>query len=222
MNKRPTVIFSSFLVVMLIFGLGVLFYEGVNHEGNPSENPLYAEKAYSEVQTNTVSSTDNNYGAKGAQVDDAISLEEMLTYAIQDEYRARAEYEKIMEVYGEMNPFQNIIKSEETHISMLIPLFKRYGVTLPEDDGKDHVVLPESLQVAYETGVNAELDNISMYEKFLQSPDLPADVKTAFTNLMNASNNHLQAFQKALNGSLGSHQGGKNKGRFGHGINRGL
>ena len=44
----------------------------------------------------------------------------MLTYAIQDEYLALAEYELIIEKYGSMRPFSNIINSEKTHIDMFL------------------------------------------------------------------------------------------------------
>jgi len=57
-----------------------------------------------------------DYGAKGAleqagQLD--LTLEEMLRYALQDEYLARAEYELIMKEYGTMRPFSNIMSAEE-------------------------------------------------------------------------------------------------------------
>ena len=137
------------------------------------------------------------YGAKGADKASNLTLQQMLTYAIQDEYLAHAEYELIIEKYGLIRPFSNIIKSEETHINMLIPLFKVYGFPVPEDTGAEHAFLPRDLKEAFEMGVQAEIENIAMYERFLDM-DLPDDVKVVFERLKNASENHLRAFKNGL------------------------
>lgn len=138
-----------------------------------------------------------DFGAGGAKQKDEFTLEEMLTYAIQDEYLARAEYEKIMDIYGVQKPFSNIILSEERHIAMLKPLLGKYGLALPSDTAADYTSVPGSLLEAYETGVVAEINNIAMYDKFLEQ-ELPYDVKTAFIKLRDASYNHLAAFQNKV------------------------
>ena len=152
-----------------------------------------------------------DFGAGGAQQKDEFTLEEMLTYALQDEYLARAEYERIMDTYGVQKPFSNIILAEERHIAMLKPLFNKYGVALPQDTAADHIIVPGSLLEAYETGVTAEINNIAMYDKFLKL-NLPYDVRSAFIKLRDASYNHLAAFQnkvdQASRGGSGSGSGG--------------
>ncbi len=138
-----------------------------------------------------------DFGARGALSAENLMLENMLTYAIQDEYLARAEYEAILKEYGSIRPFSNIIRSEERHISWLVPLFEQYGFKIPEDNASDHVILPENIKTALEIGVQAELDNIAMYEVFLEE-DLPEDVRDVFERLMAASKNHLEAFRRGL------------------------
>jgi len=138
-----------------------------------------------------------SYGARGALEDKTLTLEEMLKYAIQDEFLARREYEEIMDIYGEIRPFSNIIRSEEEHISMLKEVYSDYNLPVPEDDSQEHIVLPGSLKEAYETGVQAEIDNIAMYDAFL-AEDLPDDVRDVFERLKRASENHLRAFQNNL------------------------
>jgi len=64
-------------------------------------------------------------GAKAAKANPDPSIEEMLNYAIQDEYLARAEYYEVMDRFGNVRPFSQIVKSEETHVKMLVPLFER-------------------------------------------------------------------------------------------------
>ncbi|MBU2238306.1 MAG: hypothetical protein KJ868_09875, partial [Gammaproteobacteria bacterium] len=68
------------------------------------------------------------YGAAGAQneVDKVLTLESMLSYALEDEYLARGEYQEVIRTFGGQKPFTNIIKAEERHISWLEPLFERY------------------------------------------------------------------------------------------------
>lgn len=136
-----------------------------------------------------------NYGAQAAKNDSALTLEDMLTYSMQDEYLARMEYRMIMNKYGEQRPFSNIILSEEKHISMLTNLFNNYHLSIPEDLSANYVTLPSSLNQAYKDGVTAELENIAMYDRFLQE-DIPQDVKNVFLALRDASKNHLYAFQR--------------------------
>lgn len=136
-----------------------------------------------------------NYGAQAAKNDSALTLEDMLTYSMQDEYLARMEYRMIMDKYGEQRPFSNIILSEEKHISMLTNLFNNYHLSIPEDLSANYVTHPSSLNQAYEDGVTAELENIAMYDRFLQE-NIPQDVENVFIALRDASKNHLSAFQR--------------------------
>lgn len=126
----------------------------------------------------------------------AYTLDQMLTYALQDEYMAEAEYEAIQAAFGVNNPFANIMQAEVTHQELLLPLFAAYGIAVPANTAADRVAIPETLQETYEIGVQAEIANIAMYEVFLARNDLPQDVRDVFTSLMNASKNHLEAFSR--------------------------
>ncbi len=124
------------------------------------------------------------------------SLEEMLIFAIQDEYMAKAEYEAIINEFGEVRPFINIVLAEQEHINLLLPLFEKYGVALPENNAEASVVIPDSITSAIATGVEAEEKNIAMYELFLNQDNLEDDVRVVFEYLLAASENHLSAFSK--------------------------
>ncbi len=137
------------------------------------------------------------YGSEGALDDTSLTLADMLTYAIQDEYLAYAEYDRILSENGSIRPFTNIIRAEATHIDALLPLFETYGIAAPADEGASHAVSVATLTEAYQAGVNAEVNNIAMYETFLDQ-DLPSDVRIVFESLMHASENHLRAFQNQL------------------------
>ncbi len=136
-------------------------------------------------------------GAKAAKNNPEPSMEEMLRYAIQDEYLARAEYYEVIDRLGSVRPFSNIVKAEETHVGMLVPLFEKYGLMVPDDTYASHVVVPDDLKTALQIGVQAEIDNIAMYESFLDR-DLPDDVRAAFQKLKDASENHLRVFRNGL------------------------
>ncbi len=140
------------------------------------------------------------FGSQGAKDKSRLTLEQMLTYAIQDEYLARSEYEAIMGTYGTARPFSTIMKAEERHIEWLLDAFSAHGLTPPVDDSRTRVVIPAGLKSAYETGVGAEIDNIAMYREFLSASaaPLPPDVKDLFERLANASENHLRAFTNNL------------------------
>jgi hypothetical protein len=155
-----------------------------------------------EVSTYAVTEADQTatlegFGSQGALDDNDLSLADMLTYALQDEYLAHAEYDLILSEYGSVRPFTNIIRAEETHIDTLLPLFETYGITAPADDAASRVASVASLTAAYQAGVNAEVNNIAMYETFLDQ-NLPDDVRIVFESLMHASENHLRAFQNRL------------------------
>lgn len=146
--------------------------------------------------------TEVSLGSTAALADTSYTLEEMLHYAIQDEYAAQAEYHAIQNEFGEVRVYTNIMKAEGRHIQALLPLFETYEMTVPADSASDKVVVPSSLAESYEIGVQAELNNIAMYEAFLKE-ELPSDVRLVFENLKKASESHLAAFQRTSQGQIG-------------------
>lgn len=128
-------------------------------------------------------------------------LEAMLTVLIEDEYNARAEYEAIEAAYGVQEPFTSLINAEEKHADALANLFERYGLDVPEDKSAANVIIPDSLQEAYEIGIAAEIANADLYEGYLAQA-LPSNVERVLTNLMNASlDNHLSTFEAYASGT---------------------
>ncbi|MFB2983655.1 DUF2202 domain-containing protein [Microseira sp. BLCC-F43] len=119
--------------------------------------------------------------------------------AINDEYRARAFYTAVIEKFGEVRPFSNIVGSEDRHVQLWNSLFNKYGLPIPEDTFAGKIQAPETLPAACRMGVEAEIANVKMYDDFLtfiQEPDL----RSAFIQLRQVSqNNHLRAFQRCAN-----------------------
>jgi hypothetical protein len=140
--------------------------------------------------------------------------QQALIDAIQDEYKARALYRKVIERFGPVRPFANIIKAEEQHIAELKPLFEKYGVDIPKDEWYPKVPEFATVLDACEAGVKAEIENAGMYDEFFTFVK-EQDVIDVFTRLRNASQEkHLRAFQRCVDRSSGRGRGrGPGKGQ---------
>lgn len=136
----------------------------------------------------------DDYGHIGAENDESFTLEEMLEYAIEDEYMAKYEYEALISDLGADRPFTNILEAENAHISALEDLYAVLGYSIPEVDPSTMVVVPDSIEEALEIGIEAEIANIAMYDLFL-AQELPEEVRSVFLNLQKASESHLAAFR---------------------------
>lgn len=145
---------------------------------------------------NTVLAADAGYGAKGAIHSTQPTVQEMLQFAIQDEYLAKAQYSLVMDSFGKLRPFSNIVQSEDQHIALLRPLFTDRGWDVPEDESGPYLVTPQSFAEALKIGEQAEVDNIAMYEHFLNQKNIPEDLKAVFERLLAASKRHLNAFRR--------------------------
>ncbi|MBG0763995.1 MAG: DUF2202 domain-containing protein [Tissierellales bacterium] len=126
---------------------------------------------------------------------------------------AKAEYEALIEEFGDIRPFTNIIKAEQRHIEMLLPLFDKYEIEIPVNDASERAVIPETLEETFSIGVEAEIKNIDMYKAFLET-DLPEDIELTFERLMRASESHLRAFERNSDGTVGLGNSNSQKGRF--------
>jgi len=141
----------------------------------------------------------------------AMSLEEALQAALDDEYHARATYRAVLDAFGEVRPFINIVESEERHIQALKRQFEKHGMAVPSDKWAGSVSTPESLERACEDAVKAERENAALYEKLIEAASEHPDVQETFRRLQSASQErHLPAFERAA-GREG--RGGDGKGR---------
>lgn len=124
--------------------------------------------------------------------------EQILQIAIYDEFKAYETYSKIIESFGNINPFINIKESEAVHYSMLIKLAEKYGVEVPINDWKDKIEIPNNLIECYELGVAGEIENIAMYNNLLTN-STKSDITDILFRLQAASfNNHLPAFRSCV------------------------
>lgn len=121
-----------------------------------------------------------------------------LQAAIADERKALATYEAVVDKFGNVKPFINIIRAEEQHISMLKALFDKYGIEIPADTTTVGT-LPETFAEICAVAVQAEIDNDQLYQDMIPSIQ-EQDIKDVFNALANASKTmHLQAFERCAN-----------------------
>jgi hypothetical protein len=122
-------------------------------------------------------------------------------------------------MYPEENTFANIQFSEQAHMNAVSNLCERYGIKIIVSDETGVFTINEfpqdfqnfyndvyitfveektgSLLEALKIGQGIEVMDIEDLELLLSS-DFPLDVKQVFTNLLNGSYNHLDAFNKAI------------------------
>lgn len=130
-----------------------------------------------------------------------------LGLAMQDEYRAAATYSAVIANHGKVRPFVNILRAELKHQQMLTVVFQNHSLKPPADtwaqkkdetlkDWAKRLQVPPTFKGACELGVQAEVENIALYERLLKL-EMPKDVQEAFTRLQAASrDNHLPAFKR--------------------------
>ena len=119
--------------------------------------------------------------------------------AINDEYRARAFYNAVLQKFGSVRPFSNIVQAENNHVNLWNALFAKYGMTVPTDSFAGKMSVPDTFKGACQAGVENEIANVQMYDRvlgFVTQPDLQA----AFRQLRQVSQErHLTAFQRCQN-----------------------
>lgn len=121
--------------------------------------------------------------------------------AINDEYRARAFYNAVIQKFGSVRPFSNIVQAENNHVNLWNTLFAKYGMTVPADTFAGKMTVPDTLQAACQGGIENEIANVKMYDRFLGFVTQP-DLQAAFRQLRTVSQErHLPAFQRCQNRS---------------------
>ncbi len=125
------------------------------------------------------------------------ALADALDIVLLDEYRAEAIYARVIDDFGEVRPFVNIIGAEQRHASSLEALYAQYGLDRPANPHTAAAMSGfASVSAACLAGVEAEIDNASLYDEAFRL-EMPDDVRRVITSNRDASlNNHLPAFER--------------------------
>lgn len=134
-----------------------------------------------------------------------------LPYMREEEKLARDVYAVLYQAYG-AQVFLNIGASEQTHFDQMGVLLERYDVAdpalAPGLFAYHHIqelydlLVPmglASLKDAYTVGAIIEEVDILDFQHYLADAEVDnADIRRVYTDLMNASKNHLRAFVRCL------------------------
>lgn len=144
---------------------------------------------------------------------------EALLMALDDEYRAEATYAAILDAFGEVRPFVNIIEAERRHADRAKAELDRLGITYESTNPYlGSIAAPATLLEACEQGVTAEIENIELYDRIIPAVE-DEQVREILGRLQWASRErHLPAFERcvARGGVMGRGKGhgqGRGKGR---------
>jgi len=140
------------------------------------------------------------FASRGATMNSVVrndGVVEAMTEALQDEYHSQQTYQAVLEDFGNVLPFANIVEAEGRHIEKLSQLFSARDLEIPASKWTAaNVARFGSVEAACTAGIGYELENVAMYDRLLKQ-ELPADVAQAFQYLRAASEeNHLAAFRR--------------------------
>ncbi len=126
-----------------------------------------------------------------------------LREALDDEQKAWAIYNQVLRDFGEVAPFVHIREAEARHQQALEALFRLHGLPVPENPWPGRVPRYASLEEACLAGVQAEVDNVTLYDRLLASTSRP-EILAVYRNLQEASQQrHLEAFRRCADRSSG-------------------
>lgn len=120
-----------------------------------------------------------------------------LVEALEDEYKAIATYRAVIDRFGAVRPFPNLLAAEQRHAEALERLCERHGVEPPRPAARASA--PASLLEACRAGVLAEIENAALYDRLIAQTSGHPDVQRVFLRLQAASRErHLVAFRRCV------------------------
>lgn len=151
------------------------------------------------------------------------ALTDLLRFSREEERMAKDLYAALAAVHDGAPPMSRITLSEDQHFAAVGTLLDSYGVADPSAGrAAGSYAFPElqslydgwltkgsaSLNAAYQVGIELEKRDIADLQKAVATTTQP-DVKRVLGNLLNASRQHLSAYQSAASGeSTGMGRGG--------------
>jgi len=125
--------------------------------------------------------------------------DQILQIAIYDKLEAYETFTRIIEKFGNINPFVNIKETEAVHYTILTQLMQKYSIEVPINNFQTtNIDIPNTIIECCELGVAKELNNITMYNNFLSFAN-DSDIIDILFQLQAASyNNHLPAFRNCV------------------------
>ena len=136
-----------------------------------------------------------NSGGQGSREPLSDAEIEGLVRAIEEEFGAQALYQSVLDKFGNVSPFNDIVLSEAKHASALINQAQKYGIPVPEFPSLEGLSAFETVDEACQAGVDAEIADAELYDELMSFTTNSALIRV-YTNLQKATlDSHLPAFE---------------------------
>ncbi|MCY6354635.1 hypothetical protein [Clostridium sp. ZS2-4] len=186
---------NKWLIRRIISMVLCTFILGTTGCGNKTDKePISDENAISTAKTLQT----EKWGAKAAKEDKNLSVEKMLTYAIENEYLRKAKYEEIIKKFGDKRSFTDILKAKNVNISLLKTTFSKYKIPIPKDRSREFFRTSSNIEESFEISIGEEIENMAMYNRFIMKKGVPQELIMIFVRLRDASRANLQALEIGL------------------------
>jgi len=178
-------------VVFTLISIGIMF-TGCNYQSEDLSDILVDNEHSAVTTTNELTS-------------DEISS---LMFMVEEEKMAMDVYVQMFDLYG-LKIFENISLSELSHVSAVSKLIDKYGLENPIIGNPPGVFENEELQQTYDAlieqgsilkleakkvGIIIEEKDIVDIQSYLDNVVISKDITQVYTNLLDGSKNHLEAF----------------------------
>jgi hypothetical protein len=193
---------KSFLIMAVLVSFTTFAFAGGDQNQNRYDGEL------GEGPTNQVRIDKPNKNT--LQVKQLTEEQELIIYEIYEEEKlARDVYRTLGDMYPDENTFANIQFSEQTHMDAVKNLCDKYGIEIKVSDETGDFTITKmiefyadieqmSLLDALNVGIVIENMDIKDLGLALALDGMPKDVGRVFTNLIDGSLNHLDAFENAI------------------------
>jgi hypothetical protein len=82
--------------------------------------------------------------------------------SVQEEVDAQALYQGVLEAFGDVAPFNFIVRSEAQHTVALVRMAEKYGIAVPDFPESADLPTYGSLSEACQIGVQAEITDAAL------------------------------------------------------------
>ena len=125
-------------------------------------------------------------------------VHDALDSALRSKYRTCALYRMVLQAFGPVQPFKDLLKLEEKYRLVLNGLARRYAHTGPADEWEGRIAIPVSFVEACEEAIQLERENDRLYGALLERTADPA-LHRLLTRMRNVSQiTHRPSFKEYL------------------------